>query len=391
MAKGGSSIDDIVKAVMAQIAKSRPDVVSAARSTVDDAGKLASSAASAVKKALGKSKPKVTSKTAKTVTPKPSRSASKPMTKEERRLANKKADAELRASTADARAEARAKAKAERKAKNREEFLREEKKAIDERYTARTQRRLASVAINQDLAKKFDALESAQRVLGNRSGSFEDKLDYVVKKRLEKLKSEGYVLDKSEIKALKTATAEDLKAKAIRTKTNLTPAIADRIEKLKKMSPAELDVEGARMAFRRNLKDVKTGRVPKDTRSSAQIAREKRITEQYEAAEAAKADKARNRVTSNTSRPKKELTAEEIAENKRFYNKNKGNKPKPQPTKTPSPISSKWDEEFGRSQEFLSKNPPKTLPDRNAFGMTREEFAAYKAKQAKGARVPKKK
>jgi hypothetical protein len=390
MAKGGSAFDDIVKAVMAQIAKNRPEVVSAAKSTVDDAGKLASSAASAVKKALGKSKPKVASKTAKTVTPKPSKSASKPMTKAERRLVNQRAEAERQAAIADGSA-ARAKAKAERKAKNREKFIKEEKKAIDERYTARTQRRLANVAINQELGKKFDSLEAAERLLGNRSGSFEDKLDYVFKKRLEQIKSDGYVLDKKELKILKTSIAEDLKEKAIRTKTNLTPAIADRIEKLKKMSPAELDTEGARMAFRRNLKDVKTGRVPKDTRSSAEIVRERRITEQYEAAEAAKADKARNRVTSNTSRPKKELTAEEIAENKRFYQKNKRNTSKPKPTKTPSPVSAEYDRSFGRPPEFLSKNPPKTLPERNAFGMTREEFAAYKAKQAKGARVPKKK
>lgn len=385
MARGGASFDDIVKAVMAQIAKNRPDVVSAGKSVADDAGKLASSAAAAVKKAMGKSQaPKITSKTAKTVTPKPS----KTMTKDERRLLNKKAEAERRAATADARAAERAKAKAERKAKNREEFMREEKKAIDERYTARTQRRLASTAINQDLAKKFDALESAERVLGNRSGSFEDKLDYVVKRRLEKLKSEGYVLDKNEIKSLKSATAEDLKAKAIRTKTNLSPAIADRIEKLNKMSPKELDTEGARMAFRRQLKDVKTGRVPKDTRSSADIARDKRVTEKYEADEAAKADKARNRVETGASRPKKELSAEEVAENKRFYNKNKNNKP-PKTGKPASPTASSYESEFGRPPEFLGRGTTKL--ERNAFGMTREEFAAYKAKQSKGSKAPKRK
>lgn len=119
MARGGSAFDDIVKAVMAQIAKNRPDVVSAGKSVADDAGKFASSAAAAVKKAMGKSQaPKVTSRTAATISPKPSKSASKPMTKEQRRLANQKADAERRQAIADETPDKRA----ARQKQNREQI-----------------------------------------------------------------------------------------------------------------------------------------------------------------------------------------------------------------------------------------------------------------------------
>ena len=89
MARGGGSYDDIVKAVMAQIAKSRPDVVNAGKSVADDVSGIAAAAKSAVQSALGKP-PKVTSRTARTVTPKPSRT----MTKAERRAQNQQIDRE---------------------------------------------------------------------------------------------------------------------------------------------------------------------------------------------------------------------------------------------------------------------------------------------------------
>jgi hypothetical protein len=105
MARGGSSADDIARAIVQRLLEARKPAVSAVKNVADDAGKLASTAKSAVQKALGKSgKPKVSSKTAKTVTPKPSKPASKPMTKEQRRLANQQADAERRAMGADKRA-----------------------------------------------------------------------------------------------------------------------------------------------------------------------------------------------------------------------------------------------------------------------------------------------
>jgi hypothetical protein len=388
MARGGGSYDDIVKAVMAQIAKSRPDVVNAGKSVADDVSGIAAAAKSAVQSALGKP-PKVTSRTARTVTPKPSRT----MTKAERRAQNQQIDRERRAATADASAAKRADARAKRKEENRQKFLKEEKRNIDTTYTRRQQRVLGSKAINEDLEKKLNSLESAERVLGNRSGSFEDKLDYVLKRRVEDLLDDGYVLSKDELKSLKQATAEDIKEKAIRTKTNLTPAITNRMKKLGEFSSEELDSEGARMAFRRNLRATEKGRVPKDTRSPEQIAKDKRTNERLEELEQIKSDKARLREEgTGGGRPKKELTPEQIAENKRFYNKYyKPKQPKPKESKPASSAAEKYDKEFGKPEEFLSRSPSLGITERNAFGMTREQFAAFKAKLEKGSKAPKRK
>ena len=165
------------------------------------------------------------------------------------------------------------------------------------------------------------------------------------------------------------------------------------MKKLGEFSSEELDSEGARMAFRRNLRATEKGRVPKDTRSPEQIAKDKRTNERLEELEQIKSDKARLREEgTGGGRPKKELTPEQIAENKRFYNKYyKPKQPKPKESKPASSAAEKYDKEFGKPEEFLSRSPSLGITERNAFGMTREQFAAFKAKLEKGSKAPKRK
>lgn len=415
MARGGSSIDDIVKAVMAQIAKSRPDVVSAARSTVDDAGKFASSAASAVKKALGKSKPKVTGKTAKTVTPKPSRSASKPMTKAERRLANQKADAERRAMGADKRAADKA---AQRKA-NREKYLNKEKSKIETRMTASEMRKSGYPLISNALTKKMNSVDFKTRLLQNEGGMLDKQVNIEAYKLVKLYQKDGRKLTPKQVSQLRNNVEAEIKSFAERNLDKLSRGVDTRLKNLGKMTPQELDTEAGRMAFRAKKDRVRKGVEPKDSRRDYQVRQDKEIAERLEALDRKRADAARNRGTGKPTGPRvkgpesakaREKRLSALASERRLVAAQAENAKKIVPRKrlevspkkysaaelknvklTTSADVAEARKVLAKSGEGFSVKPSTPLVERNAFGMTREEFAAYKAKQAKGARVPKKK
>lgn len=415
MARGGSSIDDIVKAVMAQIAKSRPDVVSAARSTADDAGRLASTAASAVKKALGKGKPKVTSATAKTVTPKPSKSASKPMTKAERRLANQKADAERRAMGADKRAADKA---AQKKA-NREKYLNKEKSKIETRMTASEMRKSGYPLISNALTKKMNSVDFKTRLLQNQGGMLDKQVNIEAYKLVKLYQKDGRKLTPKQVSQLRNNVEAEIKSFAERNLDKLSRGVDTRLKNLGKMTPQELDTEAGRMAFRAKKDRVRKGVEPKDSRRDYQIRQDKETAERLEALDRKRADAARNRGTGKPTGPRvkgpesakaREKRLSALASERRLVAAQEANAAKRVKVKPLSVSARKYSAEelknvklttsadvaaaravLGKGGEGYNIKPGVKLPDRNAFGMTREEFAAYKAKQAKGARVPKKK
>lgn len=415
MARGGSSIDDIVKAVMAQIAKSRPEVVSAARSTADDAGKLASSAASAVKKALRKGKPKVANTTAKTVTPKPSKSASKPMTKAERRLANQKADAERRAMGADKRAADKA---AQKKA-NREKYLNKEKSKIETRMTTSEMRKSGYPLISNALTKKMNSVDFKTRLLQNQGGMLDKQVNIEAYKLVKLYQKDGRKLTPKQVSQLRNNVEAEIKSFAERNLDKLSRGVDTRLKNLGKMTPQELDTEAGRMAFRAKKSRVRKGIEPKDSRRDYQVRRDKDLAERLEALDRKRADAARNRGTGTPRGPRvkgpetakqREKRLSALASERRLVAAQEANAAKRAKVKPLSVSARKYTAEelknvklttsadvaaaravLGKGGEGYNIKPGVKLPDRNAFGMTREEFAAYKAKQAKGARVPKKK
>ena len=416
MARGGSSIDDIVKAVMAQIAKSRPEVVSAARSTADDAGKFASSAASAVKKALRKGKPKVANTAAKTVTPKPSKSASKPMTKAERRLANQKADAERRAMGADKRAAD----KAAQKKVNREKYLNKEKSKIETRMTTSEMRKSGYPLISNALTKKMNSVDFKTRLLQNQGGMLDKQVNIEAYKLVKLYQKDGRKLTPKQVSQLRNNVEAEIKSFAERNLDKLSRGVDTRLKNLGKMTPQELDTEAGRMAFRAKKSRVRKGIEPKDSRREYQVRQDKETIERLEALDRKRADSARNRGTGTPRGPRvkgeesdaaKAERLSKLASERRLVAAQKANEGKGVKKVKPLSVSArKYTAEelknvklttsadvaaaravLGKGGEGYNIKPGVKLPDRNAFGMTREEFAAYKAKQAKGARVPKKK
>lgn len=420
MARGGSSIDDIVKAVLKQINESRPAVVSAGKGVADDAGKLASGAAAAVKKALGKGKtPKVTSKTAKTVTPKPSKSASKPMTKEERRLANQRADAERRAARADETVEQRA----TRKKENREKFLATEKSKIEKRMTASEMRQSGYPLISNALTKKMNSVDFKTRLLSNRGGMLDKEVDEQTMKLVGLYQKDGRKLTPTQVRKLRGNVKAEIKSFAERNLDKLSRSVETRLTKLGKMTPQELDTEAGRMAFRAKKAKARKGVEPKDSRRDYQIRQDKELNERLEALDRKRADAKRNRGTGTPTGPRprgpesakarerrlsaaasERKLAEAQAENAKKALEAGPRKPlfysssKKYSAKELKGVKTTTGEQAAEARKYLSQSgegynikPPVKLVERNAFGMTREEFAAYKAKQAKGAKVPKKK
>jgi len=419
MARGGVPIDDIVKAVLKQLKESRPAVVSAGKGVADDAGKLASSAAGAVKKALGKGKPKVTSKTAKTVTPKPSKSASKPMTKEERRLANQRADAERRAARADETVEQRT----ARKKANRERFLVAEKGKVEARMTASEMRQAGYPLISNALTKKMNSVDFKTRLLRNEGGMLDKEVDKQTLELIRLYQKDGRKLTRTQVGTLRGNVKAEIKSFADRNLDKLSRSVNTRIKNLGKMTPQELDTEAGRMAFRAKKAKVRKGVEPKDSRRDYQIRQDKELNERLEALDRKRADAKRNRGTGTPtgSRPRgpesakaREKRLSAAASERKLAKQQEENAKKAAEAGPRKPLFSPSSKKYtakelkdvrlttsadvaeakkilNKSGEGFSDKPPVKLVDRNAFGMTREEFAAYKAKQAKGAKVPKKK
>lgn len=419
MARGGSSFDDIVKAVMAQIAKNRPDVVSAARSTADDASRLASTAASAVKKALGKGKPKVTSTTAKTVTPKPSKSASKPMTKAERRLANQKADAERRAMGADKRAADKA---AQKKA-NREKYLNKEKSKIETRMTASEMRKSGYPIISNALTKKMNSVDFKTRLLQNEGGMLDKQVNIEAYKLVKLYQKDGRKLTPKQVSQLRNNVEAEIKSFAERNLDKLSRGVDTRLKNLGKMTPQELDTEAGRMAFRAKKDRVRKGAEPKDSRREYQVRQDKETIERLEALDRKRADAARNRGTgrptgSRVKGPESDAAREKrlsaLASERRLVAAQKANEGKGVKKVKPLSVSAKkytaeelknvkmtTSADVAAARAVLGKggegyNIKPSVPLRSGKRQeTAEELnarlAAFRAKQAKGAKVPKKK
>lgn len=419
MARGGSAADDIAKVIVQRLLEARKPAVSAARNVADDAGKLASTAKSAVKKALGKGgKPKVSSKIAKTVSPKPSKPASKPMTKEQRRLANQQADAERRAMGTDKRAADKA---AQKKA-NREKYLNKEKSKIEEKMTPQMMRKMGYPLISNALTKKMNSVDFKTRLLANQGGMLDKQVNIEAYKLVKLYQKDGRELTPKQVAQLRKNVESEIKSFAERNLDKLSRGVDTRLKNLGKMTPEELDTEAGRMAFRAKKDRVRKGAEPKDSRRDYQVRQDKEMNMRLEALERKRADAARNRGTGTPTGPRvkgpesakaREKRLRALASERKLVAAQEANAKKRPKVKPLSVSAKKYSAEelknvklttsadvaaaravLGKSGEGYNIKPSVPLIERNAFGMTREEFAAYKAQQAKkakGSKAPKRK
>ena len=285
MARGGSSFDDLVQAALKQLQSGRPQ--SAVRSTIDDAIKTTSSAASAVKSALAKvkkpAKPKVTSKTAGTTSARPAA----PKSKAERRLENQRKEAERLQNVSD---DAAAKKKI-KKAEKREKYLNKEKQKIDERYSPKTQREGGSAIVNNTVKKKLNAIEYKERLSQNKVGELDRQTDKLFADRMASIKEDGYVLTKGETKEMYASIRRELAEKGERNLDTMSANLREKFAKYNKLSPKEMDTELGRVMFRSRENSIKVGNRPVDKRSRSEILEDKRLSDAAEAAAAKKANK----------------------------------------------------------------------------------------------------
>jgi hypothetical protein len=419
MARGGSSADDIAKAIVQRLLEARKPAVSAARNVADDAGKLASTAKSAVQKALGKGgKPKVSSKTAKTVSPKPSKPASRPMTKAERRLANQQADAERRAMGADKRAADKA---AQKKA-NRERFLNKEKSKVETRMTPQMMRQQGYPLISNALTKKMNSVDFKTRLLANQGGMLDKQVNIEAYKLIQLYQKDGRKLSPAQVKSLRKNVESEIKSFAERNLDKLSRGVDTRLKNLGKMTPEELDTEAGRMAFRAKKDRVRKGAEPKDSRRDYQVRQDKETNMRLEALERKRADAARNRGTGTPTGPKvkgpesakaREKRLSALASERKLVAAQDANAAKRPKVKPLSVSARKYTAEelknvklttsadvaaaravLGKGGEGYNVKP--SVPLRSGRRQeTAEELnarlAAFRAKQSKGSKAPKRK
>jgi len=419
MARGGSSADDIAKAIVQRLLEARKPAVSAARNVADDAGKLASTAKSAVQKALGKGgKPKVSNKTAKTVSPKPSKPASRPMTKAERRLANQQADAERRAMGADKRAADKA---AQKKA-NREKYLNKEKSKVETRMTPQMMRQQGYPLISNALTKKMNSVDFKTRLLANQGGMLDKQVNIEAYKLIQLYQKDGRKLSPAQVKSLRKNVESEIKSFAERNLDKLSRVVDTRLKNLGKMTPEELDTEAGRMAFRAKKDRVRKGAEPKDSRRDYQVRQDKETNMRLEALERKRADAARNRGTGTSTGPKvkgpesakaREKRLSALASERKLVAAQEANAKKRPKVKPLFPSSKKYtaaelkdvkittSADVAARADFYQKtgegyNIKPSAPLRSGKRQeTAEELnarlAAHRAKQSKGSKAPKRK
>jgi len=419
MARGGSSADDIAKAIVQRLLEARKPAVSAARNVADDAGKLASTAKSAVQKALGKGgKPKVSNKTAKTVSPKPSKPASRPMTKAERRLANQQADAERRAMGADKRAADKA---AQKKA-NREKYLNKEKSKVETRMTPQMMRQQGYPLISNALTKKMNSVDFKTRLLANQGGMLDKQVNIEAYKLIQLYQKDGRKLSPAQVKSLRKNVESEIKSFAERNLDKLSRGVDTRLKNLGKMTPEELDTEAGRMAFRAKKDRVRKGAEPKDSRRDYQVRQDKETNMRLEALERKRADAARNRGTGTSTGPKvkgpesakaREKRLSALASERKLVAAQEANAKKRPKVKPLFPSSKKYtaaelkdvkittSADVAARADFYQKtgegyNIKPSAPLRSGKRQeTAEELnarlAAHRAKQSKGSKAPKRK
>lgn len=419
MARGGSSADDIAKVIIQRLLEARKPAVSAAKNVADDAGKLASTAKSAVQKALGKGKkPKVSSKTAKTVTPRPSKSASKPMTKEQRRVANQKADAERRAASSDKSAADKA---AQKKA-NRERFLSKEKSKVETRMTPQMMRQQGYPLISNALTKKMNSVDYKTRLLQNQGGMLDKQVNIEAYKLVKLYQKDGRKLTPKQVSQLRKNVEAEIKSFAERNLDKLSRGVDTRLKNLGKMTPQELDTEAGRMAFRAKKDKVRKGVEPKDSRRDYQVRQDKERNMRLEALERKRADAARNRGTGTPTGPRekgpesakaREKRLSALASERKLVAAQEANAAK-RPKVKPLAVSSKkytaaelkdvkltTSADVAAARAVLGKggegyNVKPSVPLRSGRRQeTAEELnarlAAFRAKQSKGSKAPKRK
>jgi len=419
MARGGSAFDDVVKAVMAQLAKNRPAAVSAAKNVADDAGGIAAAAKSAVQKALGKGgKPKVNSKTARTVTPKPSKPASKPMTKEQRRLANQKADAERRAASSDKSATDRV---TQQKA-NRERFLSKEKSKVERRMTPQMMRQQGYPLISNTLTKKMNSVDYKTRLLKNEGGMLDKQTNIEAYKLVKLYQKDGRQLTPKQVSQLRKNVEAEIKSFAERNLDKLSRGVDTRLKNLGKMTPQELDTEAGRMAFRAKKDKIRKGVEPKDSRRDYQIRQDKERNMRLEALDRKRADAARNRGTGTSTGPKvkgpesakaREKRLSALASERRLVAQQEANAAKRSKVKPLAVSAKKYSAEelknvklttsadvaaaravLGKGGEGYNIKPSAPLRSGRRQETAEElnaRLAAFRAKQSKGSKAPKRK
>lgn len=419
MARGGSAFDDVVKAVMAQLAKNRPAAVSAAKNVADDAGGIAAAAKSAVTKALsGRGKPKVSSKTARTVTPKPSKPASKPMTKEQRRLANQKADAERRAASSDKSATDRV---TQQKA-NRERFLSKEKSKVETRMTPQMMRQQGYPLISNTLTKKMNSVDYKTRLLKNEGGMLDKQTNIEAYKLVKLYQKDGRQLTPKQVSQLRKNVEAEIKSFAERNLDKLSRGVDTRLKNLGKMTAQELDTEAGRMAFRAKKDKIRKGVEPKDSRRDYQVRQDKERNMRLEALDRKRADAARNRGTGTSTGPKvkgpesakaREKRLSALASERRLVAQQEANAAKRSKVKPLAVSAKKYSAEelknvklttsadvaaaravLGKGGEGYNIKPSAPLRSGRRQETAEElnaRLAAFRAKQSKGSKAPKRK
>ena len=419
MARGGSAFDDAVKAVMAQLAKNRPSAVSAVKNVADAPSDIAKAATAAVRKALGKGKaPKVTSKIAKTTSPKPSKSASKPMTKEQRRLANQKADAERRA----ARADETVAEKAARKKQNRERFLNKEKSKVETRMTPQMMRESGYPLISNTLTKKMNSVDYKTRLLQNEGGMLDKQVNIEAYKLVKLYQKDGRKLTPKQVAQLRKNVESEIKSFAERNLDKLSRGVNTRLKNLGKMTPEELDTEAGRMAFRAKKDRARKGVEPRDSRRDYEIRQDKERNMRLEALDRKRADAARNRGTGTSTGPKpkgpesakaREKRLSALASERKLVAAQEANAAKRSKVKPLSVSAKKYTAEelknvkmttsadvaaaravLGKGGEGYNIKPSVPLRSGKRQETVEElnaRLAAFRAKQSKGSKAPKKK
>jgi hypothetical protein len=419
MARGGSSADDIARAIVQRLLEARKPAVSAVKNVADDAGKLASTAKSAVQKALGKSgKPKVSSKTAKTVTPKPSKPVSKPMTKEQRRLANQQADAERRAMGADKRAADKA---AQKKA-NRERFLNKEKSKVETRMTPQMMRQQGYPLISNTLTKKMNSVDYKTRLLKNEGGMLDKQTNIEAYKLVKLYEKDGRKLTPKQVAQVRKNVESEIKSFAERNLDKLSRGVDTRLKNLGKMTPEELDTEAGRMAFRAKKDKIRKGVEPKDSRRDYQIRQDKETNMRLEALERKRADAKLNRGTGTSTGPKvkgpesakaREKRLSALASERRLVAQQEANAAKRSKVKPLAVSAKKYSAEelknvklttsadvaaaravLGKGGEGYNIKPSAPLRSGRRQETAEElnaRLSAFRAKQSKGSKAPKRK
>ena len=213
MAKGGGSVDDIVRQVMERLAKNAPKT---AASTAKSGGRTAASV------------------------------SAKAMTKAERSAANKAAHASRQGKLMAERAVEAPATKAARTAENRSKYIGKKMVEVNERWGGGSMKLDKAKSYFGQEAEKFNkVIDATDRILTKGSQGRRDSLTKQITKVKEYAKKEGYDLSVSDIAAI---TKDSLKS-ASRTNTRAKGNLKYLMEKYGTMNRKELVDTGARKAM----------------------------------------------------------------------------------------------------------------------------------------------